>query len=152
MAVLASAVTVSGRFARSANLERDAARAEPLDGYVLTAKGIEVLDRIAATAAEGPSGGAWSLTGPYGSGKSSLGLLLDAAFSGDSPLRRRAEQLIGEASPSTGDMLRRAHGRHGTSRRGFNRGIVTATREPLARTVARALQCAVRRTDPPPGG
>ena len=150
MTVLADAVSVDGRFARSANLERDAARPEPLDGYVLTAKGIEVFERIAGTAATGPAGGAWTLTGPYGSGKSSLGLLLNAAFSGDSPLRRRAEGLIDDASPSTADLVRRAHRRHRTSRRGFNRGIVTATREPLAHTVARALHCAAHCTDPPP--
>ena len=77
-----AALKSSGRFARSANLERDLARPEPLDGYLLTARGLDFIERIAMTAAEGSAGGAWSMTGPYGSGKSSLALLLDAAFGG----------------------------------------------------------------------
>ena len=80
MTRLAESVAVAPRFARSANLERDAARLEPLEGYVVTARALDVVERIAGAAATGRAGGAWSLTGPYGSGKSSLGLLLDAAF------------------------------------------------------------------------
>ena len=36
MAVLADHISVLDRFARSANLERDAGRPEPLDGYIVT--------------------------------------------------------------------------------------------------------------------
>ena len=80
MTILADHISVLGRFTRSANLERDIDRPEPLDGYVVTARALDVVERVAAVAASGPAGGAWSLTGPYGSGKSSLALLLDAAF------------------------------------------------------------------------
>ena len=80
MTVLADHIAVLSRFARSANLERDVDRPEPLDGYIVTARALDVVERVAAAAASGPAGGAWSLTGPYGSGKSSLALLLDAAF------------------------------------------------------------------------
>ena len=150
MPTLADSVEVSGRFARSANLERDVARPEPLEGYVLTARGLDVIERMATAAATGSAGGAWSLTGPYGSGKSSLALLLDAAFGGRSKLQRSALGLVDRASGPAGDLIRRAHRRHGTLRRGFNRGLVTATREPLARTVARALQSAALRDSPTP--
>ena len=77
---LAEGISVRSRFARSASLERDIARPEPLDGYVVTARALDVVERVAETAATGTAGGAWSLTGPYGSGKSSLALVLDAAF------------------------------------------------------------------------
>ena len=150
MPALGDAISVSGRFARSANLERDLARPEPLDGYVLTARGLDVVERIATTAATGPAGGAWSLTGPYGSGKSSLALLLDAAFGGRSQLQRSALRIVDDASDAAGDLIRRAHRRHGTLDRGFTRGLVTAEREPLARTVLRALQSAVLRDDHTP--
>ena len=80
MAELADHITVLGRFARSANLERDADRPEPFDGYIITARALDAVERITSTAATAVSGGAWSLTGPYGSGKSSFALLLDAAF------------------------------------------------------------------------
>ena len=152
MTLLAEAVAVAPRFARSANLERDATRLEPLQGYVVTARALDVAERIAATAAGGGAGGAWSLTGPYGSGKSSLGLLVDAAFGPPGHARRLAERLIGDASESVGRLLREAHERHGTGERGFYRGLVTARRESLNRTVLRALDSAVRRDygDPPP--
>lgn len=152
MPVLADGISVRGRFARSANLERDLARPEPLDGYVLTARGLDVIERIAAAAARGAAGGAWSITGPYGSGKSSLALLLDAAFGGRAQLQRSAMKLIDNSSTATGDLIRRAHKRHGTSSRGFSRGLVTAQREPLTRTVLRGLHSAVRRNGhtPPP--
>lgn len=150
MALLAEAVAVAPRFARSANLERDATRLEPLDGYVVTSRALDVTERIARCAAVGRSGGAWSLTGPYGSGKSSLGLLLDAAFGPAGTARDAAVQLIGEASGSVSELVRQAHERHGTTERGFHRGLVTARREPLGRTVLRALESAVCRAYGPP--
>ena len=146
MAVLADHIRVAGRFARSANVERDIAATEPLDGYVVTARALDVVERVAAAAAGGPAGGAWSLTGPYGSGKSSLALLLDAAWGGDSAPRRAALKLIAEASPAAAGQIAAGHERHGTNGSGFHRGLVTAGREPLSRTVLRALHGAVLRS------
>lgn len=146
MARLADSISVRARFARSANLERDLARREPLDGYVVTARALDVVERIAETAASGPAGGAWSLTGPYGSGKSSLALLLDAAFGDDTDTRRAALGLIDDASTPVGDLIRSAHRRRATNSRGFHRGLVTAGREPLNHTVLWALYSSVLRS------
>lgn len=145
MTRLADHISIRPRFARSANLERDADRTEPLDGYIVTARALDAVERIATTAAVGPSGGAWSLTGPYGSGKSSLALLLDAALGPNTPARKLAWKLIYDASPAVGDLIRQAHRRHRTSIIGFHRGLVTANREPLARTLLRALHATVLR-------
>ena len=146
MTLLADGISVGSRFARSANLERDIAQSEPLDGYVVTARALDVIERIASTAATWAAGGAWSLTGPYGSGKSSLALLLDAALGTHSEVRQAALKLIDDASPAVGDLLRKAHRRHGTEDCGFHRGLVTAGREPLNRTVLWALHRAVLRS------
>ena len=145
MVQLGDYISVRSRFARSANLERDLARQEPLQGYVATARALTVLERIASTAAKEPAGGAWSVTGPYGSGKSSLALLLDAAFGASGELRRTALRLIGESSPEVGALVHKAHTRHKTNLHGFHRGLVTAEREPLNRTVLWALYSAVLR-------
>ena len=145
MVALADYIAVVGRFARSASLERDIARHEPLNGYVVTARALDVVERIAATAANGAAGGAWSLTGPYGSGKSSLALLLDAAFGERSATRAAATELIEATSPAVADLLARAHQARGTDERGFHRAVVTASREPLHYTVLRALESAVIR-------
>ena len=145
MAALADYIAVVGRFARSASLERDMARREPLDGYVVPARALDVVERIAATAANGAVGGAWSLTGPYGSGKSSLALLIDAAFGERGATRVAATELIEAASPAVAELLARAHQARGTAERGFHRAVVTARREPLHYTVLRALRSAVLR-------
>ena len=142
---LADTIMVEGRFARSANLERDASRPEPLDGYVVTARALDVIERIMNVAATGSAGGAWSLTGPYGSGKSSLALLIDAALGCANTTRQSALKLIDDASPSLGQLTRLAHGRYSTDQSGFYRGLVTANREPLSRTILRALHTAVLR-------
>ena len=149
--LLAEAIAVAPRFARSANLERDATRLEPLEGYVVTARALDVTERIASTAAAGGAGGAWSLTGPYGSGKSSLGLLLDAAFGPAGHARYAAERLVQDASEPVCQLVRQGHARHGTIECGFHRGLVTAHRESLSHTVLRALHSAVCRSygDPP---
>ena len=143
--VLADRVSVRSRFARSANVERDVARPEPLEGYVVTARVLDVLGRIAGTAANGEAGGAWSLTGPYGSGKSSLALLIDAVFGPLTPTREAALQLIREASSDTAAAVQEAHERYETWSTGFHRGLVTASREPLSPTVLRALRTAYER-------
>ena len=145
MAALANHIAVVGRFARSASLERDIARREPLDGYVVTARALDVVERIAATAANGAAGGAWSLTGPYGSGKSSLALLIDAAFGERGATRAVATELIEATSPAVANLLARAHQARGTEDRGFHRAVVTARREPLHYTVLQALHSAVIR-------
>ena len=146
MRSLADVVSVEARFSRSANLERDHARIEPLDGYIVTARVLDVVERIATAAAGGRAGGAWSLTGPYGSGKSSLALLLDSALSGSSQTRQLALQLIADASPGAANLVRDAHRRHDTEERGFHRGLATADRETISRTVLRALHGAVLRS------
>ena len=146
MAGLADYVSVRSRFARSANLERDSGRPEPFDGYIVTTRALDVIERMTGAARSGRSGGAWSLTGPYGSGKSSLALLLDAAFGPGKRVRNVALSLIAEASPEAAEGVRKAHERHGTRRTGFHRGLVTANREPITHTLLRALHAAVVRT------
>ena len=145
MTVLAGRVAVVDRFARSANLERDASLAEPLEGYVVTARALDVVQRIGSAASCGPAGGAWSLTGPYGSGKSSLALFLDAAFGPAGDIRDAALAML-DSAPDAAEQIRRAHIDHRTEQRGFHRGLVTAHREPLAHTVLRALHAAVCRS------
>ena len=154
MSLLADCIAVSGRFARSANVERDAGHAESLDGYTVTARALDVVERIAKSAVDGPSGGAWSLTGPYGSGKSSLALLLDAAFGPPIRARKMAWQLVDEASPTVGELVRQVHRHHGTKEKGFHRALVTANREPITLTVLRALHAALQRSygEIPPTG
>lgn len=146
MSKLADSISVAERFSRSINLERDIAIPEPLDGYIVTDKALDVLERFATTAAFGSAGGAWSITGPYGSGKSSLALLLADAYGKKSKSRQKSWQLIGEASSSVLHLIEQSLKRHKVAQNGFHCGVVTASREKLNTTVLRALHDAVLRS------
>ena len=146
MTALTKYVSVVDRFARSVNLDRDYDQKDPLNGYIVTDRAQNVVERVAETAATGKSGGAWSLTGPYGSGKSSLAILIDAVFGPSSTTRGLAWQLIDEASPPIGKLIRQSHDRYQTDFKGFHRGLVTANREFLCLTILRSLHLAVIRS------
>lgn len=143
MPVLAEYVKVLPRFARSANLERDSAESGPLDGYIVTARATEAVERILGVAATKRSGGAWSLTGPYGSGKSSFALLVNAFLGPGGDLRNTAAGLLDAAKPDLSHLLSSTHSGHDTQVDGFHRALVTAAREPLTHTVLRGLHRAV---------
>ena len=140
---LADYISIEERFARSVNLDRDFDRAEPLDGYILTERAIDVLQSFATRAASGISGGAWSLTGPYGAGKSSLAILINSAFGPPSNTRDLSWQLIQESAPEIIDLIEQTHKRYGTSEKGFYRGLVTANQESVNQSIFRALHSAV---------
>ena len=57
MPTLADHIRILPRFARSANLERDSGRSEPLEGYVVTARALDAVERILTVAATQPAGG-----------------------------------------------------------------------------------------------
>ena len=145
MTTLADLVSVSARFARSANLERDMTSVDPLDGYIVTARAVDVVDRLATRATCSTAGGAWSITGPYGSGKSSLALLIDGAFGEEGEVRSKALDLIGAVAPDLWAKILNAHKLHGTIQTGFCLAMATASREPMSHTVLRALRSAVIR-------
>ena len=145
---LADHIQVSTRFAKSVNLERDLDRLEPLNGYVVTDRVVDTIERVIHPAATTPGGGAWSLTGPYGSGKSSCAVMLAGLLSEAGTTRDTALGLVDSVSPDAGQLVRQAHRQHGTEQTGFYRGVVTAGHETLNQTVARALhQAATRNPD-----
>ena len=79
---------VKGRFHRSVHLERDFYTKEGvLDGYILTVTAREILSRVILTLENGTTSKAWSITGPYGSGKSAFALF--------------AAKLLGDPNSST---------------------------------------------------
>ena len=92
---------VTSRFYRSVHLERDFYGENALDGYVLTVTAREMLQRLIAALDHESTSKAWSLTGPYGSGKSAFALfaakLLGAS---ESPTTQAAMMLVkhGDAS------------------------------------------------------
>lgn len=87
-------VAVSPRFARSVPLVRDARDAQASDGYILTTAGRDVLGRLAAALRGESATRAWSLTGPYGSGKSAFALFAAQLLGGEEAVRQHARKML----------------------------------------------------------
>lgn len=75
-------VTIAPRYTRSINLERDVEDASAVAGYVLTPIGVDFIQRVERVLTGAPEPRSWSITGPYGSGKSAFILFLVNILSG----------------------------------------------------------------------
>ncbi len=88
-------VRIARRFLRSVRIDADLGSIHALDGFVCPQSSAEVLVTMARHVSEtGQSAFTW--TGPYGSGKSSLAVALAALLSGDSGLQKRAAKVFGQ--------------------------------------------------------
>lgn len=140
---LIESLTPRKQYLRAAHLEHH--EGQSVDGYVPTARGLEVLHRMTRAMTQSGGGRAWSLTGPYGAGKSSFGLFLHAlAGSSDDPARRAAAMSLADAEPDLADALEIARTHLGAAEGGFIRAAATAQREPITTTILRALQSGAR--------
>ena len=81
---------VTSRFHRSVHLERDFYTKNALDGYVLTVTARETLRRVITALENELTSKAWSLTGPYGSGKSAFALFTAKLLGNSESLTTRA--------------------------------------------------------------
>src|SRR5262249_21685481 len=102
---LDSLVVVSPRFARSVALVRDAHRADALDGYILTPTGRDILRRLADALRGRSSTRAWSLTGPYGSGKSAFALFAAQLLTGEESVRQQARKFLASTDSELSESL-----------------------------------------------
>jgi hypothetical protein len=131
---------VRRRFFRSVNLAADAVRADACEGYALTPLGLSTLRRIREGMSTGHHERAWSLTGPYGVGKSAFVVLLSQLFAGedlaDPTLAQRA---VSAVDPSLARSLRTA-----SQAAGLCPLLVTGTFGPLLPSLLSALEAAVR--------
>ena len=69
-------VTVRGRFHRSVSLARDWQGARDLSEYIVTPAVRSIAEQILTELGQRAGSRAWSLTGPYGTGKSAFALFL----------------------------------------------------------------------------
>ncbi|MGI5259340.1 ATP-binding protein [Streptomyces angustmyceticus] len=135
-------IALVGSELRSTNLERDV-REKHLNAPYVGVRALDVLERVTNAVADNRRTRAWSFTGPYGSGKSTLSNLFDAFLGHDTTRRTEAEAAVAATSP--GQATRLARVRDELTSEGFLGAVATARREPLAATVYRALQTAVER-------
>ena len=97
---LADRAHVTRRYQRAIRIDTDLGDPAALEGFICPRSSAEVLETMARHVAESGQG-AFTWTGPYGSGKSSLVVALSAALNGNKALRRRAASILGLGHGST---------------------------------------------------
>lgn len=126
------------RFFRSVRLEADMRDPDSFDGYLVTRQVCDVVERICDGLSADSTERAWTLTGPYGGGKSAFALFL-ATFlmAPESPESRPVRAL------KLADLLvyERALSTLGGKR--FLPVVATARKEAIERCLSRAMQSAL---------
>jgi predicted Ser/Thr protein kinase len=96
---LSSVVEISRKFLRSIQIDDDFGREDALSGYVCQGTARTLLESMAQQLLETKQR-AFTWTGPYGGGKSSLALMLCSLVGPSKRLRDRAKQILALPSDS----------------------------------------------------
>lgn len=138
--LLRDLISIAPRYARSINIERDARSASALDGYIVTDTAHRTLQRITGALGDDLSHRAWTITGPYGSGKSAFALFLSnlLGFPGTDSVRK-AKGILKEQQPETyKELFERKH-RGRVEKNGFCSVLVAGSAGPLLPAIAEAF-------------
>ena len=87
-------VRIARRFLRSIRIDTDLGDASSLEGFICPQSSADVLITMARHVSE-TGQGAFTWTGPFGSGKSSLAIALSALLSDDADLQKQAARVFG---------------------------------------------------------
>ena len=130
---LAHRVSVKTCYTRSTNVERDSGGVATVAAYCPTARGVALLDDVATALGKDNQPRAWSLIGPYGSGKSTFGVFLHALLGADDA-SAQAAKVLGKRSRALATRFRR--------QKAWCRVALTGSPEPLSRRLLTALDAA----------
>ncbi len=140
---LASYFSLHRRYHRSINLERDFDKVDAVEGYVLTERSSEALQRIVTAIGNPKAHRTWTLTGTYGSGKSAFALYLTALCAPEDSSFDEAAWTIAERTLPKNSPIFQAI-REYLPTEGLLRAVVAGAREPLGWTIIRALANGIR--------
>ena len=129
---LVNLVEVGRRFRRSVNLDRDTGSPDALNGYVITPAIRRAVSQITDGLGDAAGDRAWSLVGPYGSGKSAFAVFLaDLLSPNDSAGAQAARDLL---NGSSGTPL---------PRQPLYPAVLTAERAPLDTLLLKSLHSTI---------
>lgn len=128
---LADKIDVNTRYTRSTNVERDRGSRSIIEAYLPTARGIGLLEDITGVLGSDDHPRAWSLIGPYGSGKSSFALFLHELLGDKGGVKALATKVLaGERT----DLARRF-----SRQRPWCRVVLSGSEEPFSIRLLAAL-------------
>lgn len=93
---------VDRRFRRSAHLEKDYGRTAQNGDYIITPTAREVMYRLTGGLSDGSPSRAWTLTGPYGVGKSAFAVFLARLLCSENEEAGCARDRLEQADPGVG--------------------------------------------------
>jgi len=131
-------IEVGRRFRRSINIEKDYRAALQNGDYIVTPTAREVLQRLTEGLGRGAHSRAWTVTGPYGVGKSAFAVFLTRLFCSGEETGSTARIQLKKADPQLAIQLSelevcRDH------RKGMLPILVTARRAPAPRCIAEGI-------------
>ncbi len=132
--------SVASRFTRSVNLQQDLWQPDSLQGYLVTAGARRALLRVAPARYAPEAARAWTLTGPYGTGKSALALFAAKLLASDLvPGHAAAWKLLRSSDSDLAQSVRPPR----KTAPALLPIVITGSREPLQLAVLRGLQIAL---------
>ena len=132
---LADRVHVAGRYRRAIRLEADLGDASALEGFICSRSSADVLESLARHVFETDQC-AFTWTGPYGGGKSSLAVALGSLLGGSQKLRQAAAAILGKP---TAELL---HKVLPPRSRGWRILPITGRRDTPAQVIGEAIEAA----------
>ena len=133
---------ITARFQRSVHLERDFYTDENgLAGYVVTVKARETLRRFIAAQESSTASKAWTLTGPYGSGKSAFALFAAKLFGDpDAQATQQALSTLKHEDAALYDQFMQINGNGKHNAYGFCPVLISGERASITSALLQGLE------------
>jgi hypothetical protein len=143
---LSDYVEVKGRFRRSIHLEKDYVTASQNGDYIVTPTAREALRRLTEGMGKSSPFRAWTLTGPYGVGKSAFAVFLTRLLCAAGKHGLQAKTQLEQADPLLIGHLREL-GLFGRDSKGFLPVLATARRTSASRCLAEGIVASASATN-----
>lgn len=135
-------VSVNTHYTRSVNLERDASSVNVVKSYIPTSRSLRTFAKISDTFHHDQAPRAWSLVGPYGSGKSSFSVFLSELLS--DPVSESA-QIAKEILTAADEQLGSRFDEETAKTSGYLKVLITGSPEPLGKRIAAGFAVAAEK-------
>ncbi len=133
---LHDSIKVNTHYTRSINLERDSDSVDVIKSYIPTSRALRTFSRITDSFNTELSPRAWSLIGPYGSGKSSFSVFLSQLLSNpDNEGAKKAQQVLKKAEES----LATKFIKETKDSEGFLKVLITGAPESMSKRLIKGL-------------
>jgi len=129
-------VTVNTHYTRSVNLERDASSVDVINAYIPTSRALRTFARVSEAFNSDLSPRAWSLIGPYGSGKSSFSVFLSQLLSNPADEGSHAAQNVLKKAD---ELLAKKFSKETNKNDGYLKVLITGAPESMSKRLVKGL-------------